>query len=40
MSCAGETMAALAREYGCGEATIWRVLRRDVSSRQAGEMIV
>jgi DNA invertase Pin-like site-specific DNA recombinase len=22
----GETMAALAAEYGCGEATIWRVL--------------
>jgi DNA invertase Pin-like site-specific DNA recombinase len=24
---AGETMAELAREYECGEATIWRVLR-------------
>src|SRR5262245_10508635 len=24
---AGETMAALAREYGCGEATIWRALQ-------------
>ena len=24
---AGETMAELARDYGCGEATIWRVLR-------------
>jgi DNA invertase Pin-like site-specific DNA recombinase len=24
---AGETMAALAREYECGEATVWRVLR-------------
>ncbi|MFY9838241.1 MAG: recombinase family protein [Xanthobacteraceae bacterium] len=24
---AGETMAALAREYDCGEATIWRALR-------------
>jgi DNA invertase Pin-like site-specific DNA recombinase len=23
----GETMAALAREYECGEATVWRVLR-------------
>jgi DNA invertase Pin-like site-specific DNA recombinase len=23
----GETMAALAREYGCGEATIWRALQ-------------
>ncbi len=23
----GETMAALAREYDCGEATIWRTLR-------------
>jgi DNA invertase Pin-like site-specific DNA recombinase len=23
----GETMAALAREYDCGEATIWRALR-------------
>jgi DNA invertase Pin-like site-specific DNA recombinase len=22
----GETMAALAHEYGCGEATIWRAL--------------
>ena len=22
----GETMAVLALEYGCGEATIWRVL--------------
>jgi hypothetical protein len=24
---AGETMALLAREYKCGEATIWRALR-------------
>jgi len=24
---AGETMAALAREYSCGEATIWRALQ-------------
>ena len=24
---AGETMAALARDYGCGEATIWRALQ-------------
>ena len=24
---AGETMAELAREYGCGEATIWRALQ-------------
>jgi len=24
---AGETMAALAREYDCGEATIWRALQ-------------
>jgi DNA invertase Pin-like site-specific DNA recombinase len=24
---AGETMAELAREYNCGEATIWRALR-------------
>jgi DNA invertase Pin-like site-specific DNA recombinase len=24
---AGETMAELARDYDCGEATIWRVLR-------------
>jgi len=24
---AGETMAVLARDYGCGEATIWRALR-------------
>jgi DNA invertase Pin-like site-specific DNA recombinase len=24
---AGETMAALAREYECGEATIWRALQ-------------
>jgi DNA invertase Pin-like site-specific DNA recombinase len=24
---AGETMAELARDYGCGEATIWRALR-------------
>jgi DNA invertase Pin-like site-specific DNA recombinase len=24
---AGETMAALARDYECGEATIWRALR-------------
>jgi DNA invertase Pin-like site-specific DNA recombinase len=24
---AGETMAELAREYGCGEATIWRALK-------------
>jgi DNA invertase Pin-like site-specific DNA recombinase len=24
---AGETMAELAREYDCGEATIWRVLK-------------
>ena len=24
---AGETMAELAREYECGEATIWRVLQ-------------
>jgi DNA invertase Pin-like site-specific DNA recombinase len=23
----GETMAELAREYGCGEATIWRALQ-------------
>jgi DNA invertase Pin-like site-specific DNA recombinase len=23
----GETMASLAREYECGEATIWRALR-------------
>jgi DNA invertase Pin-like site-specific DNA recombinase len=23
----GETMAALAREYECGEATIWRALQ-------------
>jgi DNA invertase Pin-like site-specific DNA recombinase len=23
----GETMAALARDYGCGESTIWRVLQ-------------
>ena len=23
----GETMAALAREYDCGEATIWRALQ-------------
>ena len=23
----GETMAALAREYECGEATVWRALR-------------
>jgi DNA invertase Pin-like site-specific DNA recombinase len=23
----GETMAVLAREYDCGEATIWRALR-------------
>jgi hypothetical protein len=25
---AGETMAVLAREYDCGEATIWCALRR------------
>ena len=24
---AGETMASLAREYECGEATIWRALQ-------------
>ena len=24
---AGETMAELARQYECGEATIWRVLQ-------------
>ena len=24
---AGETMAELARDYGCGEATIWRALQ-------------
>jgi DNA invertase Pin-like site-specific DNA recombinase len=24
---AGETMAELAREYGCGEATVWRALQ-------------
>ena len=24
---AGETMAELARDYGCGDATIWRALR-------------
>ncbi len=24
---AGETMAELARDYDCGEATIWRALR-------------
>jgi uncharacterized protein (DUF433 family) len=33
---AGETMAELARDYGCGEATIWRALQgRPFSESQA-----
>ena len=33
---AGETMAELARDYGCGEATIWRALQgRPFSASQA-----
>ena len=33
---AGETMAELARDYGCGEATIWRALQdRLFSASQA-----
>jgi hypothetical protein len=31
---AGETMAALAREYDCGEATIWRALQGLVRSNR------
>jgi DNA-binding MurR/RpiR family transcriptional regulator len=27
----GETMAALASEFGVGEATVWRALRREAA---------
>ena len=33
---AGETMAELARDYGCGEATIWRALQDRPSSGKPG----
>jgi DNA invertase Pin-like site-specific DNA recombinase len=29
---AGETMADLAREYECGEATIWRALQPEITA--------
>ena len=37
---AGETMAELAREYECGEATIWRALRPFGASASKREQLI